>query len=71
MLSDPEIHGFRMEDRKKGCGDSDIRVYLLHLTSATARDVEDPSTGTDVSTAEDEHRIDSRAAKEKIGEKIA
>lgn len=69
MLSDPEIYGFRMEDRKKGCGNSDIGV--LHLTSAIARDVEDPSTGTDGSTAEDEHRVDSRASKEKIGEKIA
>lgn len=68
LLSDPEIYGFRVEDRKKGYGNSDIRV--LHLTSAIARDVEDPSTGPDGSTAEDEHRVDSRAAKEKIGEKI-
>lgn len=50
-----------MEDRKKGCGDSDI----WHTTSAIARDAEDPSTGTDGSTAEDEHRVDSRAAEEK------
>lgn len=67
LLSDPEIYGFRVEDRKKGCGDLDI----WHTTSAIARDAEDPSTGTDGSTAEDEHRVNSRAAEEKIGEKIA
>lgn len=71
LLSDPEIYGFRMEVRKKGCGESDIWVDLLHTTPAIARDAEDPSTGTDGSTAEAEHRVDSRAAEEKIGEKIA
>lgn len=64
VLGNPEMYGFRMEERKKRCGD--IWVDHLHPTSAMqsiiARDVEeflsgypafeDPSTGTDPNAAE-------------------